>query len=467
MGARSGSNYLSALKRQKAEVWLGGERVAEVTSHPALRECARSIASLYDMQMERVEQMTYRTDDGGRSGLSFIQPKSIEELRKRSRMMAAWANFSGGMMLQTPDTVNVAIAAMASAREFFAASDPRYGDNIATYYLEARKHDWCATHTLIGPDAHFEKTADGVIVSGPGAMTALAPFAEELVVFPSVRERGAIALAFAIPCQTKGLKFLCRDRFDSDRSAFDAPLSSRFDVMDCSVVFENVLVPWSRVFLSGDAPRCEALLDETGARANMMHQAAVHNLAKVELFLGIAVRIGESNIGYLPGLRQSTLGFASKVAQPSGATELGQSFLDRLTEAIIGMGTIRRSLREAEDLAALDQFGVLKPGRIPLESARNLFAKLYPRIVELVQLLSGPNLIATAREEDIAYAHTRERTKLFRLACDATTSAFAGRHLLHERSLLADSITLPNDPALATDVTPLARRIDEFLDRVG
>ncbi|HVN29099.1 MAG TPA: 4-hydroxyphenylacetate 3-hydroxylase N-terminal domain-containing protein, partial [Candidatus Binataceae bacterium] len=105
MGARSGSNYLSTLKKLNAEVWLGDARVAEVTSHPALRDCARSIASLYDMQMERVEQMTYRTDDGGRSGLSFIQPKSIEELRKRSRMMAAWANFSGGMMLQTPDRV--------------------------------------------------------------------------------------------------------------------------------------------------------------------------------------------------------------------------------------------------------------------------------------------------------------------------------------------------------------------------
>ncbi len=56
MGARSGSNYLSALKKRNAEIWLGGERVGEVTSHPVFRDCARSIASLYDMQLERVEQ---------------------------------------------------------------------------------------------------------------------------------------------------------------------------------------------------------------------------------------------------------------------------------------------------------------------------------------------------------------------------------------------------------------------------
>ena len=135
MGARSGSNYLSSLKKLNAEVWLGGERVGEVTSHPAFRNCARSVASLYDMQMEHPEQMTYRTDDGGRAGMSFINPKSVDEVRKRSRMMAAWANFSGGMLGRTPDYLNASIAAMAAARDFFAASDPRFGDNIANYYL--------------------------------------------------------------------------------------------------------------------------------------------------------------------------------------------------------------------------------------------------------------------------------------------------------------------------------------------
>jgi len=227
MGARSGSNYLSSLKKMNAEVWLGGERVGEVTSHPAFRNCARSIASLYDMQLEHPEQMTYRTDDGGRSGLSFIQPKSIEELRKRSRMMAAWANFSGGMLGRTPDYLNASIAAMAAARDFFTASDPRFGDNIANYYLEARKHDWCATHTLVNPRASraqgwaghsdeelalrlVERTGAGIIVKGARMLATLAPLSEELLVFPSTVLKAepaaeTFALAFAIPCNAKGL----------------------------------------------------------------------------------------------------------------------------------------------------------------------------------------------------------------------------------------------------------------------
>ncbi len=314
MGARSGSNYLSSLKKLNAEVWIGGERAGEVTSHPGVSQLrARSVASLYDMQLERPEQMTYRTEDGGRSGLSFIQPKSIEELRKRSRMMAAWANFSGGMLGRTPDNLNSSIAAMAAARDIFAASDPRYGDKIANYYLEARKHDWCATHTLVNPRASraqgwaghsdeelalrlVEKTAEGIVVKGARMLATLAPLSEELLVFPSTvlkAEPAAepFALAFAIPCNAKGLKFICRDSFDPNvdrsKSHFDAPLASRFEEMDCVVIFEDVLVPWERVFLCGDVARCNALYGETNAIVNMMHQVVVKNVAKAEFVLGL------------------------------------------------------------------------------------------------------------------------------------------------------------------------------------
>ncbi len=71
MGARSGNNYLSSLKKLGAEIFLGGARVIDVTTHPAFRNCAHSVASLYDMQSEHPEAMTFRTDDGGRAGLSF------------------------------------------------------------------------------------------------------------------------------------------------------------------------------------------------------------------------------------------------------------------------------------------------------------------------------------------------------------------------------------------------------------
>src|SRR5437660_1435946 len=133
------------------------------------------------MQMEHPEAMTWRLEDGDRAGLSFIQPKNLDEVHKRSLMFRRWAEYSGGMLGRTPDYLNASIAAMAAASKFFSASDPRFGDNIQAYYREARKHDWCATHTLVNPKASraagwaghsdadlalqlVERTKDGIIV---------------------------------------------------------------------------------------------------------------------------------------------------------------------------------------------------------------------------------------------------------------------------------------------------------------
>jgi len=445
MGARSGSNYLSSLKKLNAELRLGGERVAEITSHPAFRNCARSVASLYDMQLERVEQMTYRTDDGGRAGLSFIQPKSIEELRKRSRMMATWANFSGGMLAHTPDNLNAGIAAMAAARDFFA-SDPRYGDNIANYYLEARKHDWCATHSFINSETQIVgRDAAGITVNGSGMLAPLAPFAEELIVFPSPSLNDeSHALAFAIPCNTKGLKFICDANLDAQMSSgsrFDAPLASRFTQHDCLIFFDHVTVPWERVFLCGDIARCNALLDETSARIHMIHQAVIKNVAKAEFMLGLAARLAEVT-----------------------DTMTSPHIPERIAEIISVTETMRECLRAAEADAASDQWGIVVPARAPLEKAQGLFERIYPRAVEAVQFIGGPDLIAPPSQNDFPNADTdaRERAALYHLAWDATRSAFAGRQTPSER---ADVVDMASAPADTTDLRQLTQRIKDFLNR--
>jgi len=141
MGARSGNNYLSALRKLKREVWIGGERVSDPTTHPAIKPVTHSLASLYDMQIEHPEAMTYRVEGGERAGLSFIQPQSPDDVHRRSAMMRRWAEFRGGMLGRTPDYLNASIAAMAAAYEFFAAADKRFGDNIVEYYRAARRND--------------------------------------------------------------------------------------------------------------------------------------------------------------------------------------------------------------------------------------------------------------------------------------------------------------------------------------
>jgi 4-hydroxyphenylacetate 3-monooxygenase len=478
MGARSGNNYLSALRRLKAEVWLGGQRVEDPTTHPSLVHCARSVASLYDMQMEHPEAMTFRLDDGDRAGMSFIQPRNAEEVRKRSLMFRRWAEYSGGMLGRTPDYLNASIAAMAAAWRFFSANEPRFGDNIQNYYHEARKHDWCATHTLVNPKASraagwaghseadlalklVERTNEGVIVSGARMLATLGPLAEELLVFPStvLKEEASaepFALAFAVNCNAPGLKFLCRDSFDLGRSHFDAPLSSRFEEMDCVVVFKQVLVPWERVFLCGDVARCNALYGDTNAVVNMMHQVVVKNTVKAEFMLGLAAKIAEVSDAFsLPHVRE------------------------RLAEMIITAELMRSSLRAAEADAHLDQWGEFVPARPPLDVARNLFPRSYPRLVEIIQLNSSSSLMATPAEADFqspllpeleryfasSGALAKDRVALYRLAWDVAGSAFGSRQVLYERFFFGDPVRMASALVDNTELKPLVKRIDDFLNR--
>lgn len=478
MGARSGNNYLSALRKLKAEVWISGERVADPTVHPALKNCARSMASLYDMQMERPEAMTYRTDDGGRAGLSFIQPRDAGEVRKRSAMFRRWAEYSHGMMGRTPDYLNASLAAMAAAHEYFAASEPRLGINIKNYYAEARSHDWCATHTLVNPRASraagwaggtdedlalklIDRTAEGIVVSGARMLATLGPLAEELLVFPStlLRQDAAaepFALAFAINCNAPGLKFICRDSFDLSRSHFDAPLASRFEEMDCVVIFDHVQVPWERVFLCGDSARCNALFGETSAVVNMMHQVAVKDAVKAEFILGLAAKIAiVSDAMSLPHVR------------------------DRLAEMITTVETMRACVRAAEADAHMDKWGEWIPARAPLDTARNLFPRLYPRMIEIIQLNSSSSLMAVPSEADFnsalrpdldrylatAAAGAWDRVAVYRLAWDVAGSAFGGRQQLYERFFFGDPVRMASALVDNTDLAALAGRVDEFLKR--
>ncbi len=472
MGARSGNNYLSALKKLDAEAVLDGERIKDVTTHPALRNCAHSIASLYDMQLEHPEALTFRTEDGGRAGMSFIQAISADDLRRRSRMMADWANFSGGFLTSTPDYINAAIAAMAAAHGFFAESEPRFGDNIRSYYRLARDNDWCAAHTLSNPQVNaagsgqiddaralkmVDRTSDGIIVAGCRMPVMLAPMAEELIVFPEPALNSDLAeraLFFAINCNAKGLKIICRESYDIGQSRFDAPLATRFDETDCTVVFDNVHVPWGRVFLCSDIQRCNALYEATGAIAHMVHQRVVRDIAKSEFMLALATRIAQA-----------------------GGTTAAEWIRDRLAEAGAATEAIRACLRAAFADAAVNQWGICAPARAPLEAARILFARLYPRTVEVIQTTGSFSLIAPQEEDlekqderiaiDKSLAtdaddadEARDRAALYRLAWDATCSAFGARQLLIERLSGSNPATALAD---GIDLAPLLARVNPFL----
>ena len=137
MGARTGHEILARLKERPPALWVEGEQVADPTTHPRTANVAQSLAALYDLQLrpDLVDVMTYvEPSTGERVGLSFIVPRSKEDLARRSAMNKVWADATLGFMGRTPDYLNVNVMAAGMAADYFSQCDPRFGPNALAYF---------------------------------------------------------------------------------------------------------------------------------------------------------------------------------------------------------------------------------------------------------------------------------------------------------------------------------------------
>ena len=454
-GARRGRDVLRRLRERPPNLWYAGERVTDATTHPAFKGGAATLAELYDLQWAQAPVCLYESPSSGNAvGRSFMQPRTVEELASVGRAMRVWADHTCGMLGRAPDYLNRALSAYAAAAAFLAEADPRFGTNAVALYERLREEDLSLTHSLIppqanravGPSAQADpflaariktETDAGLVIRGC-RMLATLPIADWIMVLPSTLlkstpEDAPYAFGFLIPSDTQGLKFICRESVDYGRTHFDHPFGSRFDELDAVVVFDDVLVPWDNVLLLRDVERCNDAYVRTGAVVNMAHQVVVKNVAKTEFLLGLA------------HLLVTTIG-----------VERFQHIHEKLTEIWVNLETMKAFLRVAEADAALDEWGVMRPAWNPLDAARNLFPRLYPRMVEIIQQIGASGLVAVPTERDLkgplaeeikryyqaARADAFDRIPLFRLAWDTALSAFASRQVLYERFFFGDPVRM-------------------------
>jgi 4-hydroxyphenylacetate 3-monooxygenase len=477
-GARRGSQVLERLRARPPAIWYAGEPVKDVTTHPALRGGVHTLARLYDLQWEHAEVTLYDSPTTGHKvARSFMMPRTHEELASISRAMKVWEDYTHGMMGRVPDYISRAMTGYAAGAPFLAEADPRFGANAIRYYEYLRENDLCLTHTLIPPQANRaaslakqadpflaarikEETDAGIVIRGC-RMLATLPISDEIMVFPSTvlratEEDAPYAFGFSIPNDTAGLRFICRESVDYGRSHFDHPLGSRFEEMDAVVVFDDVFVPWDNVFLYRDVARCNQAYARTGAVVHMTHQVVVKNIAKCEFMLGLA----------------------SLLVNAIGA-EIFQHIQEKLAELWVNLTVMKALLRTAEVDAALDEWGVMRPAWDPLDAARNLFPRLYPRMVEIIQQIGASGLVAMPTERDLkgplaedikhyyqaARAEAFDRIPLFRLAWDASLSAFGSRQVLYERFFFGDPVRMAG--ALVTghnvQIQQYAEKVREFV----
>ena len=454
MPARTGAEYIAGLRERAAAIYIGGQRVEDVTAHPAFAGGVGTVAGLLDLQHSRGD-MTYESPTTGDPvGLSFIMPRDVGDLKRRREMMRNWAAASCGMMGRTPDFLNVAVMSMAAGADYCGQNRPEFADNIRNYYEYIRENDVVLTHTLVNLQRSrsigatpfddrtevalsvVKETGAGIIVRGARVLATLGPLSDEIAVYPArtrrvpAGEEGKYAFGFAIPCDTAGLKFQCRDSLDLGRSHFDHPAGSRFEEMDAIVFFDDVLVPWERVFLYNDVALCNRWGERTNRNAHTGHQVVTKNVVKCEFMLGLATLMADTlGSGDLPATQQL-------IAELIGNLEI--------TKAL---------LAAAEAQASVDEWGIFCPDYRPLLVARKQMITMYPRMAEILHLLGSSSLMALPAEADLKgplageihryldtdTATAAERIRLFRLAWDVSCSAFGGRQTLYERYFGGDA----------------------------
>jgi aromatic ring hydroxylase len=345
--------------------------------------------------------------------------------------------------------MNALVTDAAVAAPFLSQREARFGENLVRYYEHCRENDLCLTHTLVDPQIdrskgpaeqvdpgaalHFVRETDrGMIVRGARMLSTLAPFADEIWVgpfYPRNPGEEPYALCFAIPMDTPGLKFICREPYDAIRRTFDRPVSSRFDEEDALAIFDDVLVPWERVFINGDLEASNSLLAHGPGYALL--QGTIRGVVKLRFMAGLACHVAEA-IG--------------RAGAPHVQAQLGEL----VAKVELANGLLRAS---AQDVAAARKEGT---------ALRTLAATLWVfipeaqmRAAEIIRQLGGSGLILTPTEKDFQNAEiapyleqylqgknlaARERVRLFKLAWDMLGEQFGSRQLQYEWFYAGDPI---------------------------
>jgi 4-hydroxyphenylacetate 3-monooxygenase len=477
---KTGSQHAESLKDGR-QVYINGQVVANVGEHPAFRGTLQTIAGLFDFaaRPENVDLMTFEPPDakGRRANRIWQLPRSYQELVQRRRALEAWAELHAGFLGRAPDHVASCLSGMIMGLEVFETYDRARAGALADYYRYARDNDLYLTYVIINPQADRSKgpseqrdrflTAgvvdqdnDGVTIRGGKMLATGGVFANEVFVtcIQPLREgEESYAIAFAVPMSAEGLKVLSRRSYEeAATSVFDYPLASRFDENDAVLYFDDVKVPWERVFVSQDIAMCQKQFHATPAHVYQNYQSQVRLMVKMRFLVGIAKRIAETN---------GVVGFP-QVKELLGSLAAQNTMVDALVHAMELKGRMHGAY--------------FVPDTHTLYSAQVLTQQLYAQVmVALRELAGGGMIMLPSSIHDFASSELRalidktqqspaasseDRVKFFKLAWDAVGSEFASRHTQYEMFYAGANFVTKGHSFRTFDWDRCTQLVDRMLD---
>jgi 4-hydroxyphenylacetate 3-monooxygenase len=475
---RTGEEHLKSIRDGRI-IYVGDERVDDVTRHPAFRNAARTVASLYDMKSDPAngELMTYE-EDGDRHSIYFLRARSRDDLQRRMLGHRKIADFTYGMFGRSPDHVASFIAGMAMKPD---ALKPPCGrpDNLLAYYRYARDHDLYAVYAVLPPQAArnpefyqrqnipvptlrvVREDDDGVVISGMKMLATGAVFANEIWignVLPLAPDQKMEAITCAVPCNAPGLRLWARQPMELNfTSEFDSPLSYRYDESDSMLLCHEVKVPWERVFVHGDALLSRDIYITTPSHCFGNHQSNVRYWSKMRLLVGLCSRIANATGADQVSAVRETLGKMSSY------------------EGMIA-GMVNGQINAMEDWPG---DGYVCFNRRMMYAALEWCTQNYSKFVDELRELCGggvfqmPANISVMNDPALArdfatFWQTPQcdaitRMKLFKLAWDMVGSEFAGRHQQYEKFYAGAPFIVRNHAFRETDWAAFNKLVDDLM----
>src|SRR5215472_13050886 len=315
MDCKTGAEHLASLRDGRA-VYIDGALVADVTTHPAFRNAVRSAAALYDFQArsENIERLTFEPSAGRRRiNRCWQKPRDHQELVQRRQALVVWAEQSAGFVGRSPDHVASSLLGQVMGIEVFRRHGEARAKALLDYFDYVSSNDLFLSYVIINPQTDRSKAwgeqdeelvaqvvdedTAGITVRGAKMLGTSTIMANEILVAnlqPLKPGEENLALSFAVPMATKGLKVLSRKSYEAAAtSLFDNPISGRFDENDALVYFDDVRVPWERVFVYRDTDMCRAQFHDTLGHTFQNYQAQVRLSVKIRFLAGLAHRITE------------------------------------------------------------------------------------------------------------------------------------------------------------------------------
>ncbi|WP_029005315.1 4-hydroxyphenylacetate 3-hydroxylase family protein [Azorhizobium doebereinerae] len=437
---RTGAAYKDGI-RDGREIWMDGERVTDVTTHPAFKPIVDIKACMYDLHHEEAHKaaLTYVEDNAVHS-IFHQPPRTQQHWHDKWKGVDILLKDVGGVVTRVGDETIGEMWSLQDGRDMLAEIDPRFAANIDNHIRRVVEEDPFHVSANTDPKGdrsrhiserdpdmmvHVTKETDaGIIIRGAKYETAAA-YADQAYLKPTVgawtdEKESDYALGCIVKMGAPGVKHICRAGFAGRTDPRDYPLANRYDEVDTLVVFDDVLIPWEDVFFY------------RYTKAAQFVRGTLHRYSAFPYVLRLLYNA------------DMMIGAALWNAKQTGLDKL-QSVQEKLADLAVYREGINAHLVASIALAEKSPAGLLMPNQSILYAGRVLACSQLPAMMHATRELIGGQICVTPNAEAFEAAGSKDwlkkfytlndnwqsedRRKLLAFARDLVSSDYAGHRL--------------------------------------